>query len=326
MKIGDHQLTGIVIAAPMAGVTDLPYRKLCRRFGAALAVSEMVHADPELRHGAKSRMRSSHEGEQAPVVAQLLGTEPAMLADAARYNVDLGADIIDINMGCPAKKVYNKLAGSALLADEDRVRRILEAVVAAAAVPVTVKVRTGTDPANRNGVRIARIAEASGIRAITVHGRTRACMYRGRAEYDTIRRIKQSVNIPVVANGDIDSPDKAARVLAYTGADAVMVGRAAQGRPWLFGQISDHLEGRAVREPERRVQAEAMMEHVDALHAFYGEQMGVRIARKHICWYTKTIEGGSIFWNSINRLERARDQIRVLNEFLNNRMPMPQAA
>lgn len=310
----------------MAGVTDLPYRRLCRQFGAALTVSEMVHADPGLRHGARSRLRSSHEGEQAPVVAQLLGTEPEMLADAARYNVDLGAHIVDINMGCPAKKVCNKLAGSALLADEGRVGRILEAVVNAVEVPVTVKIRTGTDPGNRNGVRIARIARESGIQAITVHGRTRACMYRGEAEYDTIRRIKRSVDIPVVANGDIDSPDKAARVLACTGADAVMVGRAAQGRPWLFGQIRDYLDGLVVKEPEPWVRAEVMLEHVEALHAFYGEPMGVRIARKHISWYTRTIEGGDIFWNSINRLETAREQKRVLNEFLSCRMPMPQAA
>ncbi len=203
----------------------------------------MVHSDPRLRHGTRSLLRSSHDDEEAPVVAQLLGTEPEMLADAARYNVDRGAHIIDINMGCPAKKVCNKQAGSALLADENAVARILESVVNAVAVPVTLKIRTGTDPANRNGVRVARIAEASGIQAITVHGRTRACKFRGEAEYDTIRRIKETVGIPVVANGDIDSPEKAAAVLAATGADAVMVGRAAQGRPWLLGQISDYLEG-----------------------------------------------------------------------------------
>lgn len=291
-----------------------------------MTFSEMVHADPGLRHGARSRLRSSHDDEQAPVVAQLLGTEPEMLADAARYNVDRGAHIIDINMGCPAKKVCNKLAGSALLADEGKVARILEAVVDAVEVPVTVKIRTGTDPSNRNGLRVAHIAEESGIRAITVHGRTRACKYRGEAEYDTIRRIKRSVSIPVVANGDIDSPDKAAWVLAYTGADAVMVGRAAQGRPWLFGQIRDHLEGRVVREPEPWVRADAMLEHVEALYTFYGESMGVRIARKHISWYTRTIAGGENFWSSINRLETPSAQKRVLKEFLKNRIPIPQAA
>ena len=326
MKIGVHQLTGKVIAAPMAGVTDLPYRRLCSRFGAALTVSEMVHADPRLRHGAKSRLRSNHEDEKAPVVAQLLGTEPEMLADAARYNVDRGAHIIDINMGCPAKKVCNKLAGSALLTDEARVARILESVVGAVDVPVIVKIRTGADPSNRNGVRIARIAEESGIQAITVHGRTRACKYRGEAEYDTIRRIKRTVGIPVVANGDIDSPDKAATVLAYTGADAVMVGRAAQGRPWLFGQIRDHLEGRPVREPDPGVRVEAMLEHVEALYAFYGETTGVRIARKHIRWYMKMIEGGEVFWGSINRVETAGEQKRILKEFSGNSTPMPQAA
>jgi tRNA-dihydrouridine synthase B len=326
MKIGDYQLTGKVIAAPMAGVTDLPYRKLCRRFGAALAVSEMVHVDPKLRHGVKSRLRVSHDDEDAPVVAQLLGTEPDMLAEAARYNVNRGAHIIDINMGCPAKKVCNKLAGSALLADEARVARILESVVEAVKVPVTVKIRTGTDPANRNGVRIARIAEQAGIQAITVHGRTRACKYQGQAEYDTIRRIKRAVGIPVVANGDIDSPQKAEQVLACTGADAVMVGRAAQGRPWLFGLIRDHLEGRVAREPEPWVRVEAMLEHVQALHAFYGDSMGVRIARKHISWYTRTLEGGDIFWNSINRIETASGQMRTLKEFLKERTPMPLAA
>lgn len=310
----------------MAGVTDLPYRRLCRRFGAALTVSEMVHADPRLRHGTRSLLRSSHDDEEAPVVAQLLGTEPEMLADAARYNVDRGAHIIDINMGCPAKKVCNKQAGSALLADETAVARILEAVVNAVAVPVTVKIRTGTDPANRNGVRVARIAEASGIQAITVHGRTRACRYRGEAEYDTIRCVKRTVGIPVVANGDIDSPEKAAAVLAATGADAVMVGRAAQGRPWLLGQISDYLEGKAVREPEPWIQADAMLEHVEALHAFYGDPMGVRIARKHISWYIKAIEGGDIFWNSINRIETAENQKRALKEFLNGQTSIPQAA
>jgi len=286
----------------------------------------MVHADPALRHGTKSRLRSSHDGEPEPVVAQLLGTEPAMLADAARYNVDWGARVIDVNMGCPAKKVCNKLAGSALLADEADVARILEAVVAAVDVPVTVKIRTGIDPSRRNGLRIARIAEAAGVQAITVHGRTRACRYGGEAEYDTIRAIKRAVAIPVVANGDIDSPEKAGRVLAYTGADAVMVGRAAQGRPWLFGQIRDYLTGGAVREPEACVRADTMLEHVEALHSFYGERMGVRIARKHISWYTRTIEGGDIFWNSINRLETAAEQNRALKEFLNNRMPIQQAA
>lgn len=319
-------MTGKVIAAPMAGVTDLPYRRLCRRFGAALTVSEMVHADPVLRHGAKSRLRSNHDDEEAPVVAQLLGTEPGMLADAARYNVDRGAHIIDINMGCPAKKVCSKLAGSALLADEPLVGRILESVVDAVDVPVTVKIRTGTDPANRNGIRVARIAEESGIQAITVHGRTRACKFRGEAEYETIRRIKRAVGIPVVANGDIDSPEKARRVLACTGADAVMVGRAAQGRPWLFGQIRDYLDGGAVREPEAWTRADAMLEHVETLYAFYGESMGVRIARKHISWYIKTIEGGDIFWNSINRIETAGKQKRALKEFLINQISMPEAA
>jgi tRNA-dihydrouridine synthase B len=326
MKIGVHQLPGKVIAAPMAGVSDLPYRKLCRRFGASLAVSEMVHADPALRHGAKSRFRADHRGEPAPVVAQLLGTEPDMLADAARYNLERGADIIDVNMGCPAKKVLSRRAGSALLADEALVGRILEAVVAAVDAPVTVKIRTGTEPSNRNGVRIARIAEQAGVAAITVHGRTRACLFRGRAEYATIREIKRAVSIPVVANGDIDSPETAEAVLAFTGADAVMIGRAAQGRPWLLGRISDRLAGRPAREPEPAEKAAAVLEHIEELHAFYGREAGLRIARKHIGWYTKGVEGGDTFWRSINRVESAGKQVRMLESFLASRVPMTQAA
>lgn len=311
----------------MAGVTDLPYRNLCRRFGAALAVSEMVHADPALRHGPKSRFRADHRDESAPVAAQLLGTEPAMMADAARYNVDHGADMIDINMGCPAKKVCNKLAGSALLADEDRVARILEAVVRAVEVPVTLKIRTGTDPANRNGVRVAKIAEDAGVQSLAVHGRTRACKYQGVAEYDTIRRIKKAVRIPVVANGDIDSPEKAQRVLQYTGADAVMIGRSAQGRPWLFGQIEAHLAGKTACEPDFQRRVDVMLEHVEALYGFYGEDTGVRIARKHISWYTRTIEGGDVFWKQVNRVETAKDQKRMLKAFLQRiSIPIEQAA
>lgn len=328
MKIDLSQLPGKVVAAPMAGVTDLPYRKLCSRFGAALTVSEMVHADPAFRHGSKSRLRVNHEDEQAPVIAQLVGTEPEMLAEAARYNLDRGAHIIDINMGCPAKRVCNKQAGSALLGDETRVARILETVARAVDVPVTVKIRTGTEPSNRNGVRIARIAEQSGIQAITVHGRTRACKFKGESEYDTIREIKRSVGIPVIANGDIDSPEKARMVLDYTGADAVMIGRAAQGRPWLFGQVRDYLAGEEVKEPEFHVQVGTMLEHVESLHAFYGESLGVRIARKHISWYIRTTiaTGGAVFWRSINKKERAKEQIRTLAAFLHSQIPMPRAA
>jgi len=326
MKIGLYQLPNMVISAPMAGVTDLPYRRLCRRFGAALAVSEMVHADPALRADAKSRRRSKHQDEQAPVVVQLVGAEPDMLAEAARYNVDLGAHIIDINMGCPAKKVCGKHAGSALLADESRVARILEAVVGAVEVPVTVKIRTGPDPTRRNGARVARIAEQAGVQAITVHGRTRACQYQGQAEYDTIRRIKRSVGIPVVANGDIDSPAGARAVLDYTGADAVMIGRAAQGRPWLYRQIVGHLAGKPTGEPDFQTQAEVMLEHLEALYEFYGEPTGVRVARKHIRWYTKTIKGGEAFWKCINRLETIKGQKSTLKSFLHEQSQMRQAA
>ncbi|MBS1270020.1 MAG: putative tRNA-dihydrouridine synthase [Gammaproteobacteria bacterium] len=326
MKIGFFQLPGKVMTAPMSGVTDLPYRTLCSRFGAALTVSEMVHAGPALRYGSKSLLRSDHRDEQSPVVAQLLGTEPGVLADAARYNVDLGADIVDINMGCPVRKVCNKQAGSALLTDENQIARILASVVNAVAAPVTVKIRTGPDPSTRNGVRVARIAEQTGIQAIFVHGRTRACKYRGEAEYETIRRIKQAVRIPVIANGDIDSPEKAAMVLEYTGADGVMVGRSARGRPWLFGQIQDYLDGNGLQEPDSRVQRDAILEHVEAIQAFYGERMGVRIARKHISWYIRIIDGGTVFWTHINRIDNAREQNRMLRSFLQDQTPIPQAA
>ena len=253
MKIGPVELKGRVIAAPMAGVTDRPFRKLCRRFGAAMAVSEMVSTNLDLVATRKTRLRLDHQGEIAPRVVQIVGSEPGQLAQAARYNVDRGAQIIDINMGCPAKKVCNKAAGSALLKDEDLVARILGAVVEAVDIPVTLKIRTGWNPDHRNGVRIAKIAEQSGIAALAVHGRTRACKFVGAVEYDTIRQIKSSVSIPVVANGDIDSPEKAKEVLELTGADAVMVGRAAQGRPWIFQQIEHFLcSGEVPVEPTPR--------------------------------------------------------------------------
>ncbi|NIC04461.1 tRNA dihydrouridine synthase DusB [Billgrantia bachuensis] len=285
-QIGRHRLPNRVILAPMAGVTDRPFRQLCRRLGAGLVVGEMVTSDPALWHTRKSRQRMDHRGEPGPRAVQIAGGDAAMLAEAARLNADQGAEIIDINMGCPAKKVCNKAAGSALLRDETLVAEILEAVVAAVEVPVTLKIRTGWCAESNNGVRVARLAEAAGIQALAVHGRHRQQRYQGEAEYDTIAAIKQAVHIPVFANGDIDSPRKAAQVLDYTGADAVMVGRGAQGNPWIFREIDHYLRhGRSCPPPEPRERASVLRGHLHALHEFYGDYMGVRIARKHLGWY-----------------------------------------
>jgi tRNA-dihydrouridine synthase B len=288
MHIGSFPLGTPLILAPMAGVTDRPFRTLCRRLGAGLAVSEMVTARPELRASDKTRLRLDHAGEPDPRSVQIAGADPQMLAEAARRNVDEGAQIIDINMGCPAKKVCSKAAGAALLRDEKLVGRILEAVVAAVDVPVTLKIRTGWCPETRNAVSIARLAEATGIQALAVHGRTRACGFRGEAEFETVRAVKQAVGIPVVANGDIDGPESAARVLRATGADAVMIGRAAQGRPWIFREIAHYLATGEMLAPPDSDEIEAiMLGHLDDLHAFYGEARGYRVARKHIDWYLK---------------------------------------
>jgi tRNA-dihydrouridine synthase B len=286
MRIGPHELEAPLALAPMAGVTDRPFRLLCRRFGAAVAASEMVTSDVRLWHTRKSRLRMVHEGEPDPRVVQIAGGEATMMAEAARRNRDQGAQIIDINMGCPAKKVCNRAAGSALLRDEGLVADILAAVVAAVDVPVTLKMRTGWDGAHRNGVQIARLAEDSGIAALAVHGRTRADRYEGAAEYQTIRAIKAAVRIPVFANGDIDSGAKARAVLEETGADGVMIGRAAQGRPWIFREIRHFLvTGRTVPEPDPREVRDIMLAHLDELYAFYGEHTGLRVARKHLGWY-----------------------------------------
>lgn len=295
MRIGDYALASPVLLAPMAGVTDRPFRQICRRFGVGLTPSEMISADPRLANTRKQQQRSDHIGEPEPRSVQIAGAEPGMLADAARANVDRGAQIIDINMGCPAKKVCNKAAGSALLKDEALVERILDAVVGAVAVPVTLKIRTGWDPSRRNGVRIARIAEHAGIAALAVHGRTRACGYRGSAEYETIRCIKQAVRIPVIANGDIDSPAAALAVRAATGTDAVMIGRAAQGRPWLPARIGQALAGAPVMpEPPLETVRDTVLDHLELLYNFYGEH-GVRIARKHLAWYTADHPGAEAF-------------------------------
>jgi len=293
MRLGAHDLRSGLFVAPMAGVTDRPFRVLCRRFGAGLAVSEMVSSRPELRDTRKSRLRIAHAGEPAPVSVQIVGADPAMMAEAARYNVDHGAQIVDINMGCPARKVCNVAAGSALLEDEPLVARILDAVVAAAAVPVTLKIRTGPCPKRRNALRVARIAEAAGIQLLAVHGRTRACGFAGSAEYDTIAELKAAVRIPVIANGDVETGEDAKRVLAHTGADGVMIGRAAHGRPWIFREICHYLAtGSHLPPPGAEEIRAVVLEHLDAMYVLYGEELGARVARKHIGWYARALPGG----------------------------------
>ncbi len=316
MKIGPYALGNNLILAPMAGVTDRPFRQLCRRMGAGMAVSEMVSSNSLLWGSEKTRRRADHRGEPDPKSVQIMGADPEMMAEAARYNVGNGAQIIDINMGCPAKKVCNVAAGSALLRDEALVGRILEAVVNAVEVPVTLKIRTGWDKANRNGVTIARIAQESGIQALAVHGRTRACGYKGEAEYDTIRDIKAAIDIPVIANGDITTPEKARFVLDYTGADAVMIGRAAQGRPWIFREI-DHFLRHGERLPEPTVEEirAILIEHLHNLYDFYGEYTGVRMARKHISWYSKGQRHGGAFRQAVNRAETVEEQLRLTEAF-----------
>jgi tRNA-dihydrouridine synthase B len=316
MQLGAHPLRNGLFAAPMAGVTDQPFRRLCRRFGAGLAVSEMVSARPELRGTRKSRLRRAHAGEPGPVSVQIAGADPAMMAAAARLNVDEGAEIIDINMGCPAKKVCNVAAGSALLGNEPLVARILEAVVAAVDVPVTLKIRTGPSPERRNAVRIARIAEDAGVRLLAVHGRTRACGFRGEAEFDTVAEVKRAVRIPVIANGDIATAAQARRVLGRTGADGVMIGRAAHGRPWIFREIAHELAtGRPLPGPSLAEVREVVLEHLEALYALYGEAAGVRVARKHIGWYLRGLPGGEAFRREACAIESAPEQLAAVRRF-----------
>jgi tRNA-dihydrouridine synthase B len=313
MRIGHHQIGGRVILAPMAGVTDRPFRILCRSLGAAMTESEMVTSDSGLWSTVKSRLRMDHRGEPGPRVVQIAGSDPRTMAEAARMNADLGAEIIDINMGCPAKKVCRAEAGSALLADEDRVARILEAVTTAVQVPVTLKIRTGIDPKHRNGVRIAQIAEASGVSSLAVHGRTRDCAFRGSAEYVTIREIKRSVGIPVIANGDIDSPKAARRVLDFTGADAIMIGRAAQGRPWVFREIETYLTtGTLHKKPAIGETLAIMLSHLEALYDFYGEATGVRVARKHIKWFLASLPNTGNLWRAVSGVENSAAQYTAL--------------
>ena len=294
LRIAHYELSARTVLAPMAGVTDRPFRQLCRRFGAALAPAEMLSADQRLWNSPKSRRRMDHEGEPEPVVVQLVGSDPAQLADAARLNVDLGARIIDINMGCPAKKVFNRSCGSALLADEALVARILSRVASAVSVPVTLKIRTGTDPMQRNAPRIAQIAESCGIRALTIHGRTRSDMFRGAAEHETLRATRERVQLPLIANGDIDSATSARAVLDFTGAEGVMIGRAAQGAPWIFRDVNAYLaDGNFPAPLLRASKTEIILQHLESLYEFYGEYTGVRMARKHLGWYCRQISEAS---------------------------------
>lgn len=316
MQIGPYKLDNNLFLAPMAGVTDRPFRQLCKQLGAGMAVSEMVTSNSLLYGSKKTQRRANHEGETEPKSIQIAGADPAMLAQAAQYNVDQGAQIIDINMGCPAKKICNVMAGSALLQDESLVGKILESVVEASEVPVTLKIRTGWNRENRNAVSIARIAEESGIQALAIHGRTRACMYKGDAEYDTIAEVKTRIGIPVIANGDITTPEKAKHVLDYTGVDGVMIGRAAQGRPWIFREIDHYLKtGEKLAAPSLIEVRDTLLGHLDTLYDFYGEYTGVRVARKHIAWYSKGTRGGAEFRRQVNQTEDAVEQRQIVDAF-----------
>src|SRR4051812_26934291 len=316
MKIGAYALPNSVFVAPMAGITDRPFRRLARRYGAALAVSEMVSARPELRGSRKTLLRIDHAGEPGPVAVQIAGADPQMLAEAARFNVERGAQIIDINMGCPAKKVCNVAAGSALLGDENLVARIVETVARAVDVPVTVKIRTGISPEARNAVRIARLVEAAGAQMLAIHGRTRACMFEGEAEYATIAEVKTRVAIPVIANGDVATPEQAKRVLEQTGADGIMIGRAAQGRPWLFREITHSLAtGERLAPPTPREMAAVLVEHLDGLYDLYGDEQGTRVARKHIGWTVRELPGGESLRSRVNGMTDAKAQRAAVNDY-----------
>lgn len=316
LHIGPHDLPGRFVLAPMAGITDAPFRRLCRRFGAAMATSEMTTADTGLWHTAKSRRRLDMDDDDAPRVVQIAGSEPLQMAEAARQCVARGADIIDINMGCPAKKVCSRLAGSALLGDEDLVRRILDAVTAAVDVPVTLKIRTGPAPEHRNGARVAQIAEAAGISALAVHGRTRACRFKGHAEYDTIAEIKNAVRIPVIANGDISTSEKSLEVLRITSADAVMIGRGAQGRPWIFRDLNHFFAtGKAPPPLEKKDVRAIMLDHFRDLYRFYGDEAGARIARKHLTWYCSGLKNAQEFRSQVVRVNSAAEQIRLTLQY-----------
>jgi len=316
MQIGTHVLKNKLIVAPMAGVTDRPFRQLCKTMGAGMAVSEMVSSNSLLWGSKKTQRRANHDGEVSPISVQIAGADPRMLATAALYNVENGAQIIDINMGCPAKKICNVMAGSALLQDEKLVGRILDAVVNAVDIPVTLKIRTGWDKQHKNALTVARIAEDSGIQALAIHGRTRACAYGGEAEYDTIAAVKAAIKIPVIANGDITTPEKAKYILEYTKADAVMIGRAAQGRPWIFREIDHYLStGTYLPLPEVTEIHRVLINHMHDLYEFYGEYSGTRIARKHISWYTKGLVGSAGFRHAMNQLQTSEQQVQETNNF-----------
>lgn len=318
MFIGPYQLSNQLVLAPMAGVTDRPFRQLCKELGAGMAVSEMVSSNSLLWGSEKTKRRANHDGEADPISVQIMGTEPAMMAEAAKHNADNGAQIIDINMGCPAKKVCNVQAGSALMQNEGLVKEILDAIVAAVDVPVTLKIRTGWDTENRNALDIAKIAEQSGIQSLAIHGRTRACMYKGDAEYDTIADVKSRISIPVIANGDISTPEKAKFVLDYTGADAVMIGRAAQGKPWIFREIDHFLKtGRIMSAPTTTEIRDILLGHLANLYEFYGEYTGVRMARKHISWYSKGQKHGAAFRQAVNKAETLEKQLEITHTFFN---------
>lgn len=316
MQIGTHVLKNKLIVAPMAGVTDRPFRQLCKTMGAGMAVSEMVSSNSLLWGSKKTQRRANHDGEVSPISVQIAGSDPKILASAALYNVENGAQIIDINMGCPAKKICNVMAGSALLQDEKLVGKILSAVVNAVDIPVTLKIRTGWDKQHRNALTIARIAEDSGIQALAIHGRTRACAYGGEAEYDTIAAVKAAIKIPVIANGDITTPEKAKYILEYTKADAIMIGRAAQGRPWIFREIDHYLStGTHLPLPEVSEIHRVLINHMYDLYEFYGEYSGTRIARKHISWYTKGLVGSASFRHAMNQLQTSEQQMHETNVF-----------
>jgi tRNA-dihydrouridine synthase B len=323
MLIGSHILKNNLVLAPMAGVTDQPFRLLCRELGAGLVISEMVTSNPALFHTRKTQLRLNHEGEPEPRAVQIAGADPQQMAVAAIFNVEYGAQIIDINMGCPAKKVCNVMAGSALLRDERLVANILTSVVNAVDVPVTLKIRTGWDKSNRNAVKIAQIAELSGIQALTVHGRTRACAFTGVAEHETAGEIKAKTGIPIIANGDINTPEIAAEILKIYDVDGLMIGRAAQGNPWIFREINHYLKtGEKPELPGANEICDTLIKHVTNLHEFYGEVQGVRIARKHIGWYCKRQDNTSTFRTVINSIDSASEQLSVLKHFFNEQQTL----
>ena len=321
LMIGPYHLPNPVVLAPMAGVTDLPFRQLCRRLGAGLVIGEMVSSNPKLRNTRKSQLRLNHEGEPEPIAVQIAGGDPESMAAAAQYNVGNGAQIIDINMGCPAKKVCNKAAGSALMKDEVLVSDILHAVVEAVDVPVSLKMRTGWAPEHKNAPKIAEIAEQAGIVSLAVHGRTRDCGYNGEVEYHTIRDIKQNVGIPVFANGDITDAIKAAEVMDFTGADGVLIGRAAQGQPWIFQQVAHYLAtGELISAPSGAEIEAILLEHIAALYTFYGDYLGVRIARKHVSWYLQAHREGLAFRKNFNRLNSSAEQVLAIRTFFKDKI------